>query len=201
MIRQVNATQLVIDRWTLGGGTALMLQLQHRESRDIDIFLSDPQALRFLDPSINDFEFEQELVDYLGDGARFLKLTFDELGEIDFIAAAALTSTPYKTVTIADETVCLETVAEIVAKKIFHRGASIKPRDVFDIAAAADQYSGPLVSELRPYKEQVQTALSAIDRLNPDFVREAIEALAITDAFRPLANSALDRARSLLAAV
>ncbi len=45
LIRQVNTEQTIIDRWTLGGGTALMLQIDHRESQDIDIFLSDPQLL------------------------------------------------------------------------------------------------------------------------------------------------------------
>ena len=31
--------------WTLGGGTALMLRHDHRLSRDIDVFLRDPQYL------------------------------------------------------------------------------------------------------------------------------------------------------------
>jgi hypothetical protein len=34
--------------WSFGGGTALMLQIDHRESHDIDIFLDDPQILPFL---------------------------------------------------------------------------------------------------------------------------------------------------------
>jgi hypothetical protein len=29
----------------LGGGTAMMMQIDHRSSRDIDIFVSDPQLL------------------------------------------------------------------------------------------------------------------------------------------------------------
>jgi hypothetical protein len=32
MIRQVNAEQEIIDRWTFGGGTAMMLQIDHRIS-------------------------------------------------------------------------------------------------------------------------------------------------------------------------
>lgn len=36
--------------WSFGGGTALMLQIDHRESHDIDIFLDDPQLLPFLNP-------------------------------------------------------------------------------------------------------------------------------------------------------
>jgi hypothetical protein len=50
LIRQTNSKQVVIEHRTFGGGTALMLQLDHRESHDIDIFLNDPQQLPFLDP-------------------------------------------------------------------------------------------------------------------------------------------------------
>lgn len=31
--------------WTLGGGTVLMFRYRHRPSKDIDIFVSDPQYL------------------------------------------------------------------------------------------------------------------------------------------------------------
>lgn len=33
-----------------GGGTAMTIQIGHRESHDIDIFLDDPQLLGFIDP-------------------------------------------------------------------------------------------------------------------------------------------------------
>jgi hypothetical protein len=42
LIRQVNSKTPIIDHWTLGGGTAMMLQIDHRESRDVDISLDDP---------------------------------------------------------------------------------------------------------------------------------------------------------------
>lgn len=32
MIRQVNAEREIIDYWTFGGGTAMMLQIDHRIS-------------------------------------------------------------------------------------------------------------------------------------------------------------------------
>jgi Nucleotidyl transferase AbiEii toxin, Type IV TA system len=47
LIRQVNSKERVIDHWTFGGGTAMMLQIDHRESHDVDIFLFDPQLLPF----------------------------------------------------------------------------------------------------------------------------------------------------------
>jgi Nucleotidyl transferase AbiEii toxin, Type IV TA system len=64
LIRQVNTEQTIIDHWTFGGGTAMMLQIHHRESRDVDIFLSDPQLLPFLDPQTHDFEFQIQPVEY-----------------------------------------------------------------------------------------------------------------------------------------
>jgi len=36
--------------WTFGGGTVLMLRYQHRLSKDIDIFVPDPQYLGFVTP-------------------------------------------------------------------------------------------------------------------------------------------------------
>jgi Nucleotidyl transferase AbiEii toxin, Type IV TA system len=105
LIRQVNSEQVLIDHWTFGGGTAMMLQIDHRESRDVDIFLSDPQLLSLLDPQKRDFQFEIPPSDYKGDGARFLKLGFDKIGEIDFIVADALTTSPTKQDTVEGEIV------------------------------------------------------------------------------------------------
>jgi hypothetical protein len=36
----------------------MMLQIDHRESHDVDIFLPDPQLLPFLDPKLHDFELK-----------------------------------------------------------------------------------------------------------------------------------------------
>ncbi len=137
LIRQVNSEQVIIDSWSFGGGTAMMLQVGHRESHDVDIFLPDAQLLPFLDPKLHDFEFEVRPSDYGGDGTGFIKLAFTGIGEIDFIVAHALTDKATTKRMIEDEDVDLETVAEIIAKKIHYRGASIKPRDIYDIAAAA----------------------------------------------------------------
>lgn len=107
LIRQVNSEQPLIDHWTLGGGTALMLQIDHRESHDVDIFLNDPQLLSLLDPEKRDFKFEIPPSDCKGDGARFLKLGFDKIGEIDFIVADELTASPTKQDVVEDEIVLL----------------------------------------------------------------------------------------------
>lgn len=117
LIRQVNSEQLIIDEWTLGGGTAMMLHLDHRESRDIDIFLMDPQLLALLDPEKRDFTFEIRPAHYSGDGGKFLKFLFADLGEIDFIVRRTMTAAPAAVVMLEGEDILLETVPEIITKK------------------------------------------------------------------------------------
>lgn len=36
--------------WTFGGGTVLMLRLAHRHSKDIGLFVPDPQYLGYVTP-------------------------------------------------------------------------------------------------------------------------------------------------------
>ena len=163
LIRQVNSDQTIIDYWTFGGGTAMMLQIDHRESHDVDIFLPDPQLLPFLDPQKRDFTFEIRPSDYGGDGVSFLKLAFEGIGEIDFVVGHARTSSPTTQSTIEGENVRLETIPEIVTKKIYHRGSSIKPRDIFDIAAAAEQHADSIIRELRSYRGEVTRTLATMD--------------------------------------
>jgi nucleotidyltransferase AbiEii toxin of type IV toxin-antitoxin system len=192
---------VVVDGWTFGGGTAMMLQIDHRESRDVDIFLSDPQQLPFLDPQKRDFQFEIQPDGFGGDGARSLRLVFDNIGEIDFIVAPTLTSSPTTQADIEGEAVLLETIPEIITKKIYYRPASIKPRDIFDVAAASKQHKDSLIKELRSYRDQVTQALSTIDRLNADFVNGAIAELAIKDSYKEIAKAAIPRSKEILRAV
>jgi len=201
LIRQVNTEQIIIDSWSFGGGTAMMLQIGHRESHDVDLFLSDAQFLSFLDPKLHDFEFEIWPSDYGGDGSGFLKLAFEGIGEIDFIVAQTVTEAPTTRQAIEGEDVDLETVAEIIAKKIHYRGAPIKPRDIFDIAAAARHDRHSIISALKHHKDDVAKTLSAIERLKPDFVNATIAELAINDSFRPIVGTALGDATELLKSI
>lgn len=60
----------------------MMLQIGHRESHDIDIFLDDAQYLGLLNPDKNDFKFETEPSAYNGDGSSFQKFSFEDIGEV-----------------------------------------------------------------------------------------------------------------------
>ncbi len=93
IIAQAAAATYGFD-WTFGGGTALMAQIDHRESHDVDLFLTDPQLLPFLNPATQAYDLDRQPDGYDGDGSRVLKLMFDRLGEIDFICCSASPALP-----------------------------------------------------------------------------------------------------------
>ena len=179
----------------------MMLQIGHRESHDVDIFLPDPQLLSYLDPRTHDFTFEIEPTDYAGDGARSLKLVFEDIGEIDFIVAGTLTSNPTTSTTVEGEVVQLETIPEIITKKIYYRGTSIQPRDIFDIAAGGNVDESSIISELASYKDEVRKTLAAIDKLNPTFINQGIADLATKPEYEAIAKTAIERTKKILHAV
>lgn len=198
LIDQVNSEAPIIDEWTLGGGTALMLQLGHRQSHDIDIFVEDGQILGYLDPAKADLRFGVLPSSYSGDGNTFRKFAFRNLGEIDFIVGLQLTSQPYHETVIEARSVLLETVGEIIAKKVFYRGSSIAPRDIFDIAAAASRCPSDIDEALSNFPDRVKSAINAIERENGDYINAVIDDLQITDEFESLKGSAIDMALDVL---
>lgn len=107
------------DDWSFGGGTVLMRRYRHRVSKDVDIFVPDPQYLGYVSPRLND-TVDSLASDYL-ETAISVKLFFPE-GEIDFIAGGPLTAEPTRMESVLGRRVRVETTAEILAKKIWHRG-------------------------------------------------------------------------------
>ncbi len=122
--------------WTFGGGTALMTMYQHRYSKDIDIFLTDPQILGYLTPRLSPAA-EALTADY-EEGGEWVKLRFPE-GEIDFIGTGWLTSDPFTVSTILGREVKVESPAEIIGKKVHHRATTFKARDLFDLATVQER--------------------------------------------------------------
>ena len=97
----------------LGGGTRLMLELSHRISRDIDLFIRDPQWIGLMSPRLNDKV--GDLVQGYEEDATFLKLKFSE-GEIDFIVRMSLTGLLPES--SEKSLFLLEPVEEVLAKKL-----------------------------------------------------------------------------------
>jgi hypothetical protein len=129
--------------WTFGGGTVLMLRYGHRFSKDIDIFVPDPQSLGFVTPRLSDVA-ESFTTDYV-ETSGYVKLYLPE-GEIDIVAAPNLTTPGFVVETILGYQVRTETSVEIIAKKMWHRGDRITGRDIFDFALIVDREPEVLMS-------------------------------------------------------
>ncbi|RQU87490.1 hypothetical protein DF133_20510 [Burkholderia cenocepacia] len=70
--------------------------------------------------------------------AGFVKLMLPD-GEIDFVVSRNLTSPGYDEWTLMDRVVKVETSAEIVAKKMRHRGDRPTARDLFDLCLVIER--------------------------------------------------------------
>lgn len=123
--------------WTFGGGTVLMFRYQHRLSKDIDIFVRDPQYLGFITPRLSDVAAAVS-TDYVEDQSSYVKLIRPE-GEIDFVASPNLTEAPFEIWNIGGQHIRVETAAEIVAKKLWHRGDRATARDLFDLSLVIER--------------------------------------------------------------
>ncbi|MFC4314415.1 nucleotidyl transferase AbiEii/AbiGii toxin family protein [Steroidobacter flavus] len=126
--------QISDAHWSFGGGTVLMLRIAHRQSKDIDLFVPDPQYLGYVNPRLSDVA-ESISTDY-EESAEFIKFFLRE-GEIDVVVGTPLTDAPYEMVEYRGRTIRVETSAEVIAKKMWHRGDRAKARDLYDLCAVA----------------------------------------------------------------
>jgi predicted HTH domain antitoxin len=135
--------------WTFGGGTVLMLRYQHRLSKDVDIFVADPQYLGFVTPRLSD------------------------------LAESISTDK-------------VETAAEIVAKKLFHRGNRATARDLFDLAMVIEKehkslssaaeyltrYRSEFLQQIEQRRFVLEVQFEAVDRLEYEVTYEQAVKLA-----------------------
>jgi hypothetical protein len=186
--------------WSFGGGTALMLQIDHRESHDIDLFLDDPQILPFLNPETQAIKLSRRPDSYSVEGTSVLKLAYQEFGEIDFICCASITDHPTQTQPVQGLDVALETPAEIIAKKVYYRGWSFQPRDMFDLAAVAEHYGANYAVDAlaRSGRSACEKALGVIEKATPAFVESINAQLMVRESTRHLIRQAQDTSRKLL---
>lgn len=110
--------------------------LPPRRSKDIDIFVPDPQYLGHVTPRLSDLA-ESIAPNYV-EGAGYVKLLRPE-GEIDFVASPNLSDTPYEQWRLLRRAVRAETAAEIIAKKLWHRGDTPSARDLFDLSLVIER--------------------------------------------------------------
>jgi len=146
--------------WTFGGGTVLMFRYGHRLSKDIDIFVPDPQYLGFVTPRLSDVA-AAVTSQYVEDQSSSVKLIRPE-GEIDFVASPNLTETPFEIWNIGDQHIRVETAAEIVAKKLWHRGDRATARDLFDLSVVIEREPEELIKASKFLKKHAQLFIEQI---------------------------------------
>lgn len=139
-------------RWSLGGGTVLMFHYLHRKSKDIDIFVPDPQFLGYVNPRTGGRG--EEVTTSYSDGAEFVKLFLPE-GEIDFVASPPLTNNPFFQYDVLGRNILLETPVEIVAKKLWYRGDRATPRDLLDLALVIEHQYDEILLHARIFNKNI----------------------------------------------
>ena len=161
--------------WTFGGGTVLMFRYRHRLSKDIDIFVPDPQYLGFVTPRLSDTAADLT-EDYAEQPGMFVKLQFDE-GEVDFVSAPNLLDDAWEVWDIQGHAVKVETAAEIIAKKMYHRGDRVTARDLFDLALVIEREPVQLLAA-KPFLLRHRSAFLAQIRQPHPSLRAAFDAIA-----------------------
>ncbi|QHE85744.1 nucleotidyl transferase AbiEii/AbiGii toxin family protein [Hydrogenophaga sp. BPS33] len=164
--------------WTLGGGTVLMFRYRHRLSKDIDIFVPDPQYLGFVTPRLSDTAADLTQ-DYTEQPGSFVKLQFEE-GEIDFVASPNLLADAWEAWDIGGRSVKVETAAEIIAKKMYHRGDRATARDLFDFALVIEREPQQLLTA-NPFMLRHREAFLSQVRQPHASMRAAFDAIATLD--------------------
>jgi len=149
----VAADGFTIPRWSLGGGTVLMFHYAHRKSKDIDIFIPDPQFLGYINPRIGGRG--EDITSEYKDTADYVKLFLPE-GEIDFVASSTLTKNPFEEHEVLGRNILLETPIEIVAKKIWHRGDRATPRDLLDLAIVIEHHYSEILNNRDVFVKNIE---------------------------------------------
>jgi len=190
-----------VPKWILGGGTALMLHADHRLSKDIDAFIDDPQYLAIMSPDVTDV---WGCTDW-DKAAHYLKLAFPE-GEIDFIVSSPLSGlgTTAREIDLTDlpaarkVTIEIEHPAEIALKKMLYRPATLKVRDIFDIAVVDSIDHAALVGNLREVSDKKSDLLRRLNGIDRKFLQAELAALDIQEGWDDQKKNCLDTVRSLV---
>lgn len=187
--------------WTLGGGTAIALRIAHRLSDDIEIFVPS-KPLRAFTPTHN--PRSRAISDRFQWPGHYLKFEC-EGGEVDFLSPHLQTDPGFTWEAYRNRDVALETLEEVIVKRIRFRSARFTARDIFDLAAVARATPAivdVLASEVADALPRLKAALQARPE-SPDSLRnelrptkefEDLLAVAHVDAIR-IVDAAIEAGR------
>jgi hypothetical protein len=160
----------------LGGGTALSAHYWgHRYSTDIDMFIYGSEAENNLN-IIRQKNWNKEFIDQLyslgykddyKNPAHYIEITIDDEKKIQFFDVLQKTTVPYVGVSLWGNDINIETVEEIIAKKIFYRADKGNARDIFDIAVAINK-DPLLLTKMNIPKEKFELLFQTINTISND---------------------------------
>jgi len=132
-----------VNNYALGGGTTLSAcYWNHRNSTDIDIFLFEKDAhLKKIRDSLGKSHIVQLLkkIGYQGSfkyPGNYLEIEIDTYKKIQFFESKHYRPNAYTFHRLWGYNTNIESVDEIIYKKIFYRAEKCNARDIFDIALA-----------------------------------------------------------------
>lgn len=180
---------------TFGGGTALMTQFEHRYSKDIDLFIPDPQYLALLSPRLGGEEIWG--CGNYDEAAHYLKIRYEE-GEIDFIVSDRLTEIPLLDYPFREWMVPMEHPVEIAIKKLHYRAMGLKPRDIFDVAVIMTRDEDLLRENLHVLSEDKEALTKRLRTLDPNYHMRNLKDLEILPAWEHIKPLALEMVEELI---
>lgn len=185
------------DKIKFGGGTALaMYYFQHRLSFDVDLFLTEQQFMAYINPNLwleesNNFNNSEyiNLHNHIGLVAKN-NIKVDVL--VDSSSSGGLVD---KSRQIFPFDIAIESIDDILSKKIVFRKKDNKARDIFDIAVAISKDSNiinRLMENERISLGDVLVLRSALLSLNKDKYCREIDIVAPSEKYQGLSLSAPD---------
>lgn len=155
-----------------GGGTALAIYyFQHRKSFDIDLFATDQQVLNYLRPKTWIEESRHFNTSEYIDQAHHVGLLSNNSIKVDILVSADFIEPPLidSSLELFPTDIYVESISDIIAKKIVFRNTQNKTRDIIDIAVALSRDPNILASIVEKGAvniENIKTLQSAIKGLN-----------------------------------
>ncbi len=178
-----------------GGGTALaMYYFGHRLSFDIDLFVENRQYLSFFNPKIWIDDYDNFNSDEYRDDFNHIGVVTKDGIKIDILPdensnKCYLDSSK----DIFDFNIYIESIEDIIAKKIAFRKTDNKTRDIFDIAVVANNDEELLNNLTNKGKVTIQDLLDfkiALENLNLNKYNSQIKIIEPISKYQEIASKA-----------
>ncbi len=191
------AKTLPKDIIKFGGGTALSIYyFQHRLSFDIDLFLIDQQYLSYFSPK----HWIEDTSNF--NGSQYIDI-HNHIGVVSannikvdiLVDSSSDTVLMDDTKTVFSFDIRVESIEDILAKKIVFRKKDNKARDIFDIAVAIQNDENilhNLLKNKRVTDEDLQIFQTALESINMQKYKTTIDLIEPINEYLSLADEAPD---------